>query len=93
MRIIIESAEQAGLTVPVSEPTPPTQVETMDGGSPSETLIQAIAEALPSSTESEAMDGGSPQEWLAEAIQEATYHRTEGSDMDTDAGSAPSNGG
>jgi len=93
MRIIIESAEQAGVTIPISEPTPPTQVETIDGGSPSETLIQATAEALPSSTEREAMDGGSPPEWLVEAIQGATYPRTEGSDMDTDAGSAPSSEG
>jgi hypothetical protein len=92
MRIIIESAEKAIVTTPVSEPTPLTQVETMDGGSPSETLIQAIAEALPTSTEREGMDGGSPPEWLVEAIQGATYPHSVGSGMDTDAGSAPSSG-
>jgi hypothetical protein len=93
MRIIIESAEQAGVTTPVSEPPPPTQVKTMDGGSPSETLIQAIAAALPTPTEREGMDGGSPPEWLVEAIQSAAQSRTEGSGMDTDAGSAPSSEG
>lgn len=90
MRIIIESAEQAGVTTPIYEPTPPAQVETRDGGAPSETLIHAIAEALPISTEREGMDGGSPPEWLVVAIHGATQPRTEGSGVDTDAGSAPS---
>jgi hypothetical protein len=93
MRIIIESAEQAGVTTSVSDLTPPTQVEAMDGGSPSETLIHAIAEALPTPTEREGMDGGSPPEWLVDAIQSAAQPSPEGSGMDTDAGSAPSSEG
>jgi hypothetical protein len=90
MRIIIESSEQASVVTPSYEQTPAAHVETVDGGAPSETLIHAITEALPTSTERDGMDGGSPPEWLVEAIQGATYPRTEGSGMDTDAGSAPS---
>jgi hypothetical protein len=93
MRIIIESTEQAGVTTPIYEPTPPAHVETMDGGAPSETLIHAIAEALPTPAEREGMDGGSPPEWLVEAIQSAAQPRPEGSGMDTDAGNAPSSEG
>jgi hypothetical protein len=84
MRIIIESTEQGGVTIPVSEPTPPAHVETIDGGAPSE-----VAEALPTPTEREGMDGGSPPKWLVEAIQGAAQPRTGSSGMDTDAGSAP----
>lgn len=90
MRIIIESTEPGGVTPSLYAPTPPAQLETMDGGAPSETLIHAIAETLPTSTEREGMDGGSPPEWLVEAIQSAAQSRPEVSGMDTDAGSAPS---
>lgn len=90
MRITIESAEQAGLATPSYEPTPLAHVETVDGGAPSEALIHAIGESLPTSKESEGRDGGSPPEWLVEAIQGATQPRTESSGVDTDAGSAPS---
>lgn len=93
MRIIIESTEQGGVTSPLYAPTPSAQLETLDGGAPSETLIQAIADALPSSIEREGMDGGTPPEWLVEAIRGSAQPRTEGSGMDTDAGSAPSNEG
>jgi hypothetical protein len=89
MRIIIESAEQAGVATPIYAPAPPAQIETMDGGAPSETLIDAIAETLPASTEREGMDGGSPPEWLVEAVQGTTQPRIEGSGVDTDAGGAP----
>jgi hypothetical protein len=93
MRIIIDSAEQASAVAPTYEQTPAAHVETMDGGAPSETLINAIAEALPTSTEREGINGGSPPEWLVEAIQGASYSHPEGSGMDADAGSAPSSGG
>jgi hypothetical protein len=92
MRIIIESTERVGVETPIYESTQPFHVETMDGGAPSETLIQAIADSLPTSPEREGMDGGSPPEWLMEAIQGATQPRTEGLSADTDAGSAPSEG-
>ena len=93
MRIIIETTERGGVETPIYEPTQPAQVETMDGGAPSETLIHAIAEALPTSTESAGMDAGSPPEWLVEAIQGATQPRTEGSSLDIDAGGAPGSEG
>jgi hypothetical protein len=89
MRIVIESNEREGAETPINESTQPANVETMDGGAPSQALIQAIAEALPISTEREGMDAGSPPEWLAEAIQGSTQPRTEGLNADTDAGSAP----
>jgi hypothetical protein len=90
MRIIIESAEQAGVAAPIYEPPIPAQVETMDGGAPSETLIHAIAESLPAGTEEPGIDGGSPPQWLLEAVQGARPPGIEGSGVDTDAGSAPS---
>jgi hypothetical protein len=96
VRIIIETTEQGGVQAPIYEPTQPAQVETMDGGVPSETLIQAIAEELPESTEGTektGIDGGSPPEWLVEAIQGAKQLRTEGSSLDIDAGGAPSSEG
>jgi hypothetical protein len=96
VRISIETTERGGIETPIYEPTQPAQVETMDGGAPSETLIQTIAKALPASTERAEraeIDGGSPPEWLVEAIQGATQLRTEGSSLDIDAGGAPSSEG
>jgi hypothetical protein len=61
MRIIIESNERGGVETPINESTRPahTNVETMDGGAPSEALSQAVAEALPLLTEKEGMVGRS----------------------------------
>lgn len=89
MRIIIESAEQTGITSPIANQSLPTPVATMDGGGPSETLLQAVAETLPASMAREGMDGGSPQSWLVEAIESAAASPS-GSSSDTDAGGAPS---
>lgn len=94
MRIMIESTEQGGVMPPPYTPTPPAHVETMDGGVPSETLLHAVAEALPMSTEREGIegiDGGSPPEWLVEAIQKTSRPSAASSGMDIDAGSAPTN--
>ncbi len=91
MRIMIESTEQGGVMPPPYTPTPPAYVETMDGGIPSETLLHAVAEALPMSTEREGIDGGSPPEWLIEAIQITSRPSAASSGMDIDAGSAPTN--
>jgi len=90
MRIIFESNEQVIGTTSLHEPTTVPQIETVDGGPPSETLNQTIAEAQPAPTERDGIDGGSPAEWLVEAIQSAARPSSEGSGMDTDAGSAPS---
>lgn len=91
MRIIIETTEPGGVETSVNEPTAPAQLETLDGGIPSEALIQAIVEALPGSAESAEIDAGSPPEWLVEAIEGSmpVQLRAEGSCLEIDAGEAP----
>ena len=72
MRIIIESDEQASVKTYFSNTTPPAQVEAIDGGSPSESLLQTIGESIPAPMEKqgrEGMEGGSPPEWLVEAVE------------------------
>jgi hypothetical protein len=75
MRIIIESNEREGVVPSVPVPTQLTPMTTMDGGSPSEALIQAIAEVLPIPTGGvgvrQGIVAGPPPEWLVKAIQSA----------------------
>jgi hypothetical protein len=90
MRIVIESTEQAGTETSTVQSVYPTQVVTLDGGAPSETLVQAIAEAMPTLAERTEIDAGSPPEWLVEAIQGRSQPSTGGSNLDIDAGGGPS---
>lgn len=91
MRIIIEVSEQERVSTAVQLPEEPARIETMDGGAPSEELVQAISSALPISKEIEGMDAGSPPGWLLDAIQGTSQPRIEGPIADTNAGSAPNN--
>jgi hypothetical protein len=84
MRIIIESNDQEGVERPAQVPVSPAQVETVDGGTPSEALTQAVA------AEGSGLDAGAPPEWLVEAIQASMQPGMESVHTDTDAGSAPS---
>jgi hypothetical protein len=93
MRIIIESNEREGLVPTVHVPTELTPMETMDGGSPSAALVQAIAEALPIPTGGarvrEGIAAGPPPEWLVKAIQSAIPPSVQAAVGDSDAGAAP----
>ena len=89
MRIIIEANEQERLSSAVQLPEQPAQFLTIDGGAPSEELVQAVASALPTHEAKEGMDAGSPPSWLLEAIQGTSQSRIEGAIIDTNAGSAP----
>ena len=86
MRIIIESDEQTSVKTYFSNSTPPAQVDALDGGSPPESLIQSIGEAIFAPMErqgKEGMEGGSPPEWLVEAIQNDTNPYMQGPVMKT----------
>jgi hypothetical protein len=93
MRIIIESNEREGVVPSVSVPTELATMKTMDGGSPSEALIQAIAEVLPISTGGigvqEGIAAGPPPEWLVKAIQSAIPPAVKVGVGDSDGGSTP----
>jgi hypothetical protein len=93
MRIIIESNEREHVKTFGHAPRELGQVENMDGGAPSEMLIQTIEEtfSMPNevATAIEGIGGGSPPEWLVEAIDGANQARIKGSNADTDAGGAP----
>jgi hypothetical protein len=89
MRIIIEVSEQQQISTVAQLPEEPVQIETMDGGTPSEELTQALAEASPVPAEMKGMDAGTPPEWLKEAIQGTSQPQIEGLSAGTNAGSAP----
>lgn len=93
MRIIIESNEREGVVPSVSVSTELTPMKTMDGGSPSEALIQAITEVFPIPTGGigvqEGIAAGPPPEWLVKAIQSAIPPAVQVVFGDSDAGSAP----
>lgn len=92
MRIIIESNEKEQLVSPVHASTESAPMEAMDGGPPSETLIQAIAQTLPVATDSVEEQGGAsagpPPEWLVNAIPGAASP-VQAILESTDAGAAP----
>lgn len=92
MRIIIESNEPEGVPTSIRGLTEPAPMEVMDGGPPSEALVQAISQAqlAPSDvTEArEGIDAGQPPEWLITAIQQATTGMSVAT-ADSDAGAAP----
>jgi hypothetical protein len=93
MRITIESNEREGVVPSVPVSTEFTLMETIDGGSPSEALIQAIAEVLPIPTGGvevrEGIAAGPPPEWLVKAIQSAIPPSVQAVVGDNDAGAAP----
>ena len=89
MRIIIETNDPGHVESSVSAPASSVQVETVDGGGPSEASVQAVT------AEGDGMDGmdaGAPPQWLMEAIQGATQGAMQPGmeGADTDAGRAPS---
>lgn len=88
MRIVIESAEQIGMTSPAAQPTA-AQAEAMDGGAPSTELVGTVSESAPAAAAREGINGGAPPEWLVAAIAEASQASNTSAGADNDGGSAP----